>query len=73
MGYKRFTASTKQLTPDARYHSTLIAKFINCIMWDGKKSVAEKLVYDAMDIIGNKIKDTPPQEVFEKAIENSSP
>jgi len=73
MGYKRFTASTKQLTGDPRYKSKLITKFINCIMLDGKKSVAQKLVYDAMDIIGNKVKDAPPQEVFEKAIENVKP
>jgi len=73
MAYKRFTASSKQLSPDPRYKSKLVAKFINCIMWDGKKSVAQKLVYDALDIIGSKISDAPPQEVFEKAVENVKP
>ena len=73
MAYKKFTASTKQLSPDPRYKSRLVAKFINCIMWDGKKSVAQKLVYDAMDIIGSKISEAPPQEVFETAIENVKP
>ena len=73
MAYKKFTASTKQLSPDPRYKSKLLAKFINCIMWDGKKSVAQKLVYDAMDIIGGKISDAPPQVVFETAIENVKP
>ncbi len=73
MGYKRFTASVKQLKPDPRYKSKLMSKFINCIMWDGKKSVAQQIVYDALDMIGEKIKDTPPLEVFEKAMENVKP
>lgn len=73
MAYKRFTASTKQLAPDARYQSKLVAKFINCIMLDGKKSVAERVFYDAMDLIGERIKDTPAIQVFETAIENVKP
>jgi small subunit ribosomal protein S7 len=73
MAYKRFTASTKQLASDPRYGSKLVSKFINCMMWDGKKHAAARLVYDAMDIIERKIKDTPPQEVFEKAVENVKP
>ena len=73
MAYKKFTVSSKQLSPDPRYKSKLVAKFINCIMWKGKKSVAQKLVYDAMEIIGTKISDAQPQEVFEKAIENVKP
>ena len=73
MAYKKFTASTTQLAPDPQYHSKLISKFTNCIMWDGKKTVAERLVYDAMKIIGERIKDAPPQEVFEKAIGNVKP
>jgi small subunit ribosomal protein S7 len=73
MAYKRFTASQRQLTPDPRYKSKLIAKFVNCLMWDGKKSVAYRVFYDAMDIVGEKIKDAPPNEVFEKAVENIKP
>ena len=73
MAFKKFTASTKQLTPDARYNSKLLAKFINCMMWDGKKSVATGMIYDAMDIIAQKIKDVPPVEVFEKALDNVKP
>ena len=73
MAYKKFTASTKQLAPDARYQSKLVSKFINCIMWDGKKTAAQRIVYDAMDIIGQKIKDATPLEVFEKAIGNVKP
>ncbi len=73
MAYKRFTASAKQLAPDPRYHSKLVSKFVNCIMWDGKKSVAQRVFYDAMDTIGQKIKDAEPLEVFEKAVENVKP
>ena len=73
MAKKRFTASTKQLAPDPRYDSKLVSKFINCIMLDGKKSTAQRIFYDAMAIIEKKVTDTPPQEVFEKAIEKVKP
>ncbi len=73
MAYKKFTASTKQLTPDTRYNSKLVAKFINCFMWDGKKSTTQRMFYNAMDIIGQKIKDVPALEVFEKALDNVKP
>jgi len=70
---KKFTASTEQLKPDTKYNSKLASKFINCMMWDGKKSVSQKVFYDAMDIISEKIKDIEPFEVFEKAINNTKP
>lgn len=73
MAYKRFTASVKQLAPDSRYNSKLVSKFINCFMLCGKKSVAQRMFYNAMDIIAKKIKDAPPLEVFEKAVENVKP
>lgn len=70
---KKFTASRTQLKPDARYGSKLVSKFVNCLMLDGKKSIAYKVFYDAMGQIETKIKDTPPLEVFETAIENAKP
>ncbi|MBN2210386.1 MAG: 30S ribosomal protein S7 [Sedimentisphaerales bacterium] len=70
---KRFTASEIQLKPDSRYNSKLLAKFINCLMWDGKKSVAQKVVYDALDILNKRVKDAAPLEVFETAIQNVKP
>jgi len=73
MAYKRFTASAKQLAPDPRYNSKLISKFINYMMLDGKKTTAQRLVYDALDMVAQRTKDTPPQEVFEKAIGNLKP
>ena len=73
MAYKKFTASTKQLAPDARFGSKLVSKFINCLMRDGKKAASLKIFYGAMNIIEEKIKDATPLEVFEQAVENVKP
>jgi small subunit ribosomal protein S7 len=70
---KKFTASNQQLKPDAKYNSKLVSKFVNCLMWDGKKSTAQRVFYDAMDIIGKNVKDVGSLEVFEKAINNVKP
>lgn len=70
---KKFTASSEQLQADPKYDSKLVSKFINCLMLDGKKSVAQKVFYDAMNIIDGKITDATPLEVFEKAINNVKP
>jgi small subunit ribosomal protein S7 len=73
MPRKKFTVSREQLKPDGRFNSVLASKFINCLMWDGKKSVASAVFYDALDIIGNRIKDAPSLEVFETAVNNVKP
>ena len=73
MAFKKFTASEKMLKPDSRFNSKLVSKFINCLMWDGKKSVAQKIFYDAMDIAKDKVKEVPPLELFETAINNIKP
>jgi small subunit ribosomal protein S7 len=73
MAYKKFTASEDQLKPDPRFNSKLVSKFINCLMWDGKKAVAQKLFYDAMEQVQKKVKDVPPLELFETAINNIKP
>jgi small subunit ribosomal protein S7 len=73
MAFKKFTASEKMLKPDPRFNSKLVSKFINCLMWDGKKSVAQKIFYDAMDIVKDKLKDVPQLEVFETALNNVKP
>ncbi|MEE8170638.1 MAG: 30S ribosomal protein S7, partial [Phycisphaerae bacterium] len=73
MGYKRWTKSAATLRPDPRYDNVTVSKFINCMMWCGKKSVSQHIFYDAMDIIANRIKDVPPNEVFERAIQNVKP
>jgi small subunit ribosomal protein S7 len=73
MAMKRPTASRRQLKPDPRYGSLLLAKFINCLMWSGKKSVAQRSVYDALETIRERVKDAQPVEVFQAAIENVKP
>jgi small subunit ribosomal protein S7 len=70
---KSFTASNQQLQPDPRYNSKLVSKFINCLMLEGKKSTAQQIFYDAMNIIGEKVQDAEALEVFEKAINNVKP
>src|ERR1700722_3781076 len=73
MAYKKFTASDEMLKPDARFNSKLVSKFINCLMWDGKKAVAQKVFYTAMEQITKKVKDVPPLELFDAAINNVKP
>ena len=73
MAYKKFTASEEMLKPDARFNSKLVSKFINCLMWDGKKSVAQRIFYDAMEAATKKMKDVPPLELFETALNNVKP
>jgi small subunit ribosomal protein S7 len=70
---KKFTASNQQLKQDSKYNSKLVSKFINCLMWDGKKSTAQNVFYDAMDIISKNVKDAEAIEVFEKAVNNVKP
>jgi small subunit ribosomal protein S7 len=70
---KKFTASSQQLKPDAKYNNKLVSKFVNCLMWDGKKSTAQRVFYDAMDIISKNVKDVEALEVFEKAVNNVKP
>jgi small subunit ribosomal protein S7 len=62
----------RDVKPDVKYNSKLLAKLINYVMQEGKKSIAERIVYDAMDQI-NERSDTPALEVFNTAISNCSP
>jgi small subunit ribosomal protein S7 len=65
-------AEKRYLKPDPRFNDILIAKFINYIMWDGKKSTARGIVYDSLDLIEQKTK-KPAIEIFKKAIQNVQP
>ncbi|MDZ4852939.1 MAG: 30S ribosomal protein S7 [Pirellulaceae bacterium] len=69
----KITASRTTLKPDPKFNSLLAGKFINCLMYDGKKSTAQNVFYDALDAIAAKIDDRPSIEVFEAAIENIKP
>jgi len=70
---KKFTASNQQLKPDPKFNSKLVSKFINCLMHDGEKNTAQKVFYDAMNIVANAVKEVGPLEVFEKAVGNVRP
>ena len=65
-------APKKIFYPDAKYQSLVLAKFINFIMYDGKKTTAEKIIYSALDEIKNKTK-SDPIKVFNDAINNIRP
>jgi small subunit ribosomal protein S7 len=69
----KFTRSRSDLKPDPRYGSKLASKFINCLMHDGKKSVAQKSFYKAMDFIHEKMPDKETIEIFTVAVENCRP
>jgi len=69
----RITASRTQLKGDPKYDSLLASKFINSLMWDGKKTTAQRLFYSALDEVGKKIKDQEPIDVFTQALENIKP
>jgi len=70
MGKKNVYAGIKA---DYRYGDESVARLINTIMVDGKKSVAARIVYDAMDIIGKKNEEENPLDVFRKAVSNVAP
>lgn len=63
----------RPVAPDPRFNSVLVSKFTNGLMESGKKTVARRLFYDAMEIIGSKIVDNEPLTVFEEAMENVRP
>lgn len=65
-------APRRTLTPDPKFGNIYITKLVNSIMHDGKKSVAQKVVYDALDLIGEKTKENP-LDVFDRALKNVMP
>lgn len=69
---RKARAKKRILLPDAKYNDTLVTRFVNNMMVDGKKSVAFKVFYDAMDIVGEKTEEDPV-EVWKKALTNVMP
>ena len=69
---RRHYPKRKVQLPDPRYNSNLVARFINNLMKEGKKSTAQRIIYDAFQIIEDRLK-KPPLDVFDKAIENVKP
>ena len=69
---RRHRAEKREINPDPKFGDVVVTKFMNSIMYDGKKSVAERIVYGAFDVIENKTRENPI-EVFHAALENVMP
>ena len=69
---RRREVPKREVLPDPKFGSSTLAKFMNHVMADGKKSVAEKIVYGALDLVAERTKENP-LEVFEKALEAIAP
>lgn len=65
-------AEKRYIKPDPKYNDLLVAKFINYIMWDGKKTTARRIVYESFDLVEQKTKQ-PAIEIFKKAVSNVQP
>ncbi len=73
MPRKSTKSLVREVKPDRMYNSTMVAKFINRVMHDGKKQIAERLVYGGMQKAADKLKVQNPLEVFEQAMKNVQP
>ena len=69
---RRREVPKRKVLPDPLYNDQLVTKFMNCVMLDGKKAIAEKIVYGAFDVVHERTREDPVQ-VFHKAIENCKP
>ena len=69
---RRHAAEKREILPDPKFGDLVVSKFMNCLMLDGKKSVAERIVYGALDIIQEKTRQEPV-EVFREALSNVKP
>src|SRR5246500_1824500 len=69
---RRRRPESREILPDPVYNSTLAEKFVNSMMWDGKKAVSQKIFYNAMDKIRDRSQDDP-LKLFKKAVENCKP
>jgi small subunit ribosomal protein S7 len=69
---RRRRPESREILPDPLYGSTLAEKFVNSMMWDGKKAVSQKIFYEAMDKIKDRSQDDP-LKLFKKAVENCKP
>ena len=70
---RRRRAEKREATPDAKYSSVTIARFINCVMVEGKKSISERIVYSALDILRQKTGEDDIVKTFNKALDNVRP
>lgn len=70
---RRRRAEKREIAPDPRYGSELLSKFINKVMFDGKKNLAQRIIYNALEKFAAKVKADNPLEAFETALENAKP
>jgi len=70
---RRRRAEKRQVLPDPKFGDLVVTKFMNYVMYEGKKAVAENILYGAFDILEAKRKDQGPLETFHAALENVSP
>jgi len=70
---KKTKSLVRDIAPDHKYHNVRIQRLINRVMLNGKKQLAERIVYEAMDIAANKLKSEDPLEVINKALDNVKP
>src|ERR671931_555845 len=69
---RRRSITVREVLPDPVYNSTLVEKFVNSMMWDGKKQVAQGIFYQAMEKVRERAADDP-LKIFKKAVENANP
>ncbi|OHB72334.1 MAG: 30S ribosomal protein S7 [Planctomycetes bacterium RBG_16_43_13] len=69
----KYKSTERFLKPDPRFKNKVVSKFINCMMYGGKKSIAQNILYDALDEVAKKITDKEPIDIFTTAINNVKP
>ena len=69
----KFKSTERFLQPDPKHKNLVLSKLVNKLMLDGKKSTAQRVVYDAMDILSKRVSDSEPLETLLKAVDNVKP
>ena len=70
---RKSPAKKRKLLPDAKFNSTMVTQFVNNMMFNGKKSTAFRIFYEAMDVVDQKLEEESALDVWKKAIENVTP
>jgi small subunit ribosomal protein S7 len=70
---RKSPAKKRRLLPDAKFNDTMVTQFVNNMMYDGKKSTAFKIFYDALVIVDTRVEDESPLDVWKKAVQNVTP
>tara|TARA_B100000886_G_scaffold300911_1_gene230165 strand:+ start:819 stop:1289 length:471 start_codon:yes stop_codon:yes gene_type:complete len=70
---RKSPAKKRRLLPDAKFNNTMVTQFVNNMMYNGKKSTAFKIFYDALAIVDTRVEDELPLDVWKKAVQNVTP